>query len=161
MIQRIEENLSRQHKAMELLLVLLEEEFSRLRDRRAREITPVELSIQELMRQLAHERLSLRAMVQALDPSAKRVREVLPVMDEERAARIAELAGEMEETEQRCGIQANKNQQLALALFDQSTKLLGYMHKQISPDEDKNGYSAKGRYSRSTNRQAAILHGRL
>ncbi|MBU1610570.1 MAG: flagellar protein FlgN [Proteobacteria bacterium] len=159
MMHRIQENLSRQHKGMQLLLVLLEEEFSRLMDRNAKGVTPIELSIQELMRQLANERVCLKAMVKAIDPMAERVRTILPILEEERRTAIEELLQQIDSDEQQCGMQAHKNQQLALALYDQSTNLLNFMHKQISPPENKDAYSAKGRYAKVNNRQPALVRG--
>ncbi|MGE4506013.1 MAG: flagellar export chaperone FlgN [Desulfovibrionaceae bacterium] len=160
-MHRIQENLTRQHKALELLFVLLEEEFSRLMERNSRNVTPLELSIQELMRQLAAERVCLRGMVQAMDPTAQRVREIVEQLEPELASAVADLLAKIDKVEQRCGIQANKNQQLALALYDQSTKLLTFMQKQISPPVDTGSYSAKGRYRKNSSSQATILHGRF
>lgn len=161
MMNRIQENLARQNKALELLFILLEEEFSRLMERNSKNITPLELSIQELMRQLASERVSLRQMVQMIDPTASRVRDILGAIESSAAERVRELLIAIDKVEQRCGIQANKNQQLALALYDQSTKLLNFMHKQISPPQNTNSYSAKGRYGKTSSSQATILHGRF
>ncbi len=161
MINRIQENLSRQYKGMQLLLVLLEEEFSRLMDRNAKGITPIELSIQELMRQLAAERMALKRWVKAVDPSAERVCDIESAMDLKRRYDVTIVLEKIDDVEQQCGVQANKNQQLVLALYDQSSKLLNYMHRQIAPIEDKNGYSAKGRYAKTDNSQAALVRGSL
>ncbi len=160
-MNRIQENLSRQHKGMQLLLTLLEEEFSRLMNRNPRGVTPIELSIQELMRQLAAERRALKGWVKAVDPLAERVRDIVEAMDLERRMDVTKLLKQIDDVEQRCGIQANKNQQLVLALYDQSSKLLNYMHRQITPVEDKNGYSAKGRYAKADSSQAALVRGSL
>ena len=161
MMHRIQENLSRQDKGMRLLLQLLEEEFSRLMNRNPKGVTPIELSIQELMRQLARERTDLRELVQAVDPAARRVRQIVSAMVDERREAVEDLMRRIDICEQRCGMQAHKNQQLALALFDQSSRLLNFMHKQITPPEDRRGYSAKGRYSKAGSNQAALVRGNL
>ncbi len=60
MFRVIEENLVRQNKALMLLSLLLEEEFSRLMKSNPQSVSQIELSIQELMRQIVVERASLR-----------------------------------------------------------------------------------------------------
>jgi len=78
MIQLIEENLVRQNKALMLLFILLEEEFSRLMQSNPQSVSQIELSIQELMRQIAVERASLRRKVQQVSPAALRCHVFLP-----------------------------------------------------------------------------------
>jgi hypothetical protein len=159
MIRLIEENLVRQNKAMLLMYFLLEEEFSRLTNLKPQSVSQVELSIQELMRQVAAERLSLRRMVARTEPSAQRVRDILPGLDKEEAENIRELLARLDETEQKCGIQAAKNQQLAMALFDQSKGLLDFMHNQIKP-KSTTTYGRTARFAKGIN-DARLLSGRL
>ncbi|XXJ19278.1 flagellar protein FlgN [Desulfovibrio caledoniensis] len=159
MIRLIEENLVRQNKAMLLMFFLLEEEFSRLTNLKPQSVSQVELSIQELMRQVAAERLSLRRMVARTEPSAQRVRDILPGLDKEEAENIRELLARLDETEQKCGIQAAKNQQLAMALFDQSKGLLDFMHNQIKP-KSTTTYGRTARFAKGIN-DARLLSGRL
>jgi hypothetical protein len=159
MIRLIEENLVRQNKAMLLMYFLLEEEFSRLTQLKPQSVSQVELSIQELMRQVAAERVSLRRMVARVEPSAKRVREILPGLSEEDASAITELLVRLDETEQKCGVQASKNQQMAMALFDQSKGLLNFMHDQIKP-KSTTAYARTGRFAKGIN-DARLLSGRL
>ncbi|MEZ7195289.1 flagellar export chaperone FlgN [Pseudodesulfovibrio karagichevae] len=159
MIRLIEENLVRQNKAMLLLYFLLEEEFSRLTQLKPQSVSQVELSIQELMRQVAAERVSLRRMVARVEPTAQRVRDILPGLDAEQFRSISELLARLDETEQKCGVQAAKNQQMAMALFDQSKGLLDYMHNQIKP-KSTTAYARTGRFAKGVN-DARLLNGRL
>lgn len=159
MIRLIEENLVRQNKAMLLMYFLLEEEFSRLTRLKPQSVAQVELSIQELMRQVAAERMSLRRLVAQVEPSAKRVRELQPMLSGEEAASLDELLARLDETEQRCAVQAAKNQQMAMALFDQSKGLLSFMHNQIKP-KSTTAYGRTGRFAQGIN-DARLLSGRL
>ena len=159
MIRLIEENLVRQNKAMLLMYFLLEEEFSRLTQLKPQSVSQVELSIQELMRQMAAERVSLRRMVARVEPTAKRVREILHCVSEEESGSVTELLARLDAIEQKCGVQAAKNQQLAMALFDQSKGLLNFMHDQIKP-KSTTAYARTGRFARGVN-DARLLNGRL
>jgi len=159
MYRLIEENLVRQNKAMMLLSILLEEEFSRLMKNLPQGVSQIELSIQELMRQIAEERRSLRFMVAGLSPGAERVRDLFPVMDEEGKEKIETLLSLMDETEQKCGMQAGKNNEIANALFEQSKCLLDFMHNQIKP-KNTSAYAATGRFAQAHS-NARLLTGRL
>lgn len=147
MLHRLKENIARQGKAMLLLHLLLEEEFSRLTGRDPRAVSSLELSIQELMRQMMLERDDLSRIASSLsDGKARRVREVLPLFSEEERDGIEAQLRSLDAEEQRCARQAAQNQQLALALFEQSGKLLNYMHSKLKPVRME-GYSASGRYA--------------
>ena len=159
MFRLIEENLVRQNKAMMLLFFLLEEEFSRLMKNLPQGVSQIELSIQELMRQIGAERVSLRAKVAAIAPEAKRVRDLFLMMDDEMKANMKKMLAMMDETEQKCGQQAGKNNELAMALFDQSKSLLDYMHNQIKP-KNTAAYAASGRFA-EPHSSARLLTGRL
>lgn len=159
MFQLIEENLVRQNKAFMLLFFLLEEEFTRLKNSNPQGVSQIELSIQELMRQIAVERASLRRKVQAVQPEANRVHELFPLMEEEQQQALKDVMAMMDGTEQRCAVQAAKNHELAMALFDQSKNLLNFMHNQIKP-KNTASYAASGRYAKVST-EARILNGRL
>ena len=73
MIATIRENLARQEKAMGLLAGLLQEEFSLLREGKPQDVTGLEMSIQELIRQIAEERAQLKATVLAWKGEAVRL----------------------------------------------------------------------------------------
>ena len=155
----IEENLVRQNKAMMLLFVLLEEEFSRLTQGAPQMVSRIELSIQELMRQIARERQSLRGWVGQASPGAERVAQLFAAVDGETRQKFERLLAMLDQTEQKCAVQAAKNGELAMALFDQSKTLLTFMHNQIKP-KNTNAYAASGRFAKAPS-DARILHGRL
>ncbi|MBI9080990.1 MAG: flagellar export chaperone FlgN [Pseudodesulfovibrio sp.] len=159
MFRLIEENLVRQNKAMMLLFFLLEEEFSRLMKNLPQGVSQIELSIQELMRQIGHERVSLRGMVAELAPGAARVRDLFLMMDDELKSEVESLLEKLDVTEQKCGVQAAKNNEMAVALFDQSKTLLEYMHNQIKP-KNTSAYAATGRFAQAPS-SARLLTGRM
>lgn len=159
MIRLIEENLVRQNKAAMLLFILLEEEFTRLMSLKPQSVSQIELSIQELMRQIAIERASLRKMIGRIAPEANRVSDLYPQLDEETRSNFEQLLVMMDETEQKCAIQAGKNNHLAMALFDQSKGLLDFMHQQIKP-KNTSAYGRSGRFAKAPS-NARLLTGRL
>lgn len=159
MFRLIEENLVRQNKALILLSVLLEEEFSRLKQSEPQAVSQIELSIQELMRQIAVERASLRRMVGRAAEGAKRVRDLFLIMEDEVRETFERLLEMLDDTEQKCAVQASKNNQMTRALFEQSKKLLDFMHNQIKP-KNTSAYSASGRFAKAAS-GARLLSGRL
>lgn len=159
MLRLIEENLVRQNKAMMLMFFLLEEEFARLMKLNPQSISSIELSIQELMRQIAAERMSLRSMVSSVESSAKRVAELFPFVDEKVADTFQELLDVLDKTEQKCAMQASKNGEMARALFEQSKGLLDFMHNQIKP-KNTSAYARSGRFAQAPS-SARLLTGRL
>jgi len=160
MIGRIQENLSRQLRALELLFSLLEEEFADLCDRKPQDVSAIEISIQELMRQVAMERKSLRAMIGAAYPGKQRVHEVVKALDGEAAAVLSTQLKDLDRAEQLCAIQADKNRQLAMGLYDQSMRLLKRLHQAIEPGKS-DLYSRRGRFAKSMQPQASVFRGRL
>lgn len=159
MYRLIEENLVRQNKALMLLLILLEEEFSRLMSSNPQSVSQIELSIQELMRQVAVERASLRRMLGKIAEGATRVRDIFLMMDDETRTSFEGMLVMLDETQQKSAVQAAKNNAMAMALFDQSKGLLEFMHNQIKP-KNTTAYAASGRYARSSS-NARLLTGRL
>jgi len=159
MFRLIEENLVRQNKAFILLSALLEEEFSRLKQSEPQAVSQIELSIQELMRQIAMERVSLRRMVGQTAEGAKRVRDLFLIMDDEVRGTFEQLLEMLDGTEQKCAVQASKNNLMTKALFEQSKKLLEFMHNQIKP-KNTSSYSASGRFAKAAS-SARLLSGRL
>lgn len=159
MFRLIEENLVRQNKAMMLLFILLEEEFTRLMNSKPQSVSQIELSLQELMRQIAAERASLRRSIGAVAEGASRVRDLFLMMDEETRANFENMLNMLDKTEQKCAVQAAKNNEMALALFDQSKGLLTFMHDQIKP-KNNNAYGGSGRYAQAAN-SARLLTGRV
>jgi hypothetical protein len=158
MLERIHANMHRQNQALILLLGLLEEEFSLLRDRRAPEISRIEFSIQELLRQIALERSALRALVAEVKPGARRLAELMSGLPAEEAAALSAALRLADRAEQACAVQAEKNTIMAQALADQSRSLLEYLHREIQPKQAST-YSGRGRYS-TRRPEASILHRR-
>ena len=159
MLRLIEENLVRQNKAMMLMFYLLEEEFSRLTKLNPQSVSRIELSIQDLMRQVAAERLSLRKMVNTVEPSVQRVHELYPALDDSKVEAFQGLLEMLDDIEQKCAVQASKNGELARALFEQSSGLLDFMHNQIKP-KNTSAYARSGRFAQAPN-AARLLTGRL
>lgn len=155
MYSQIIGNLTRQAKALELLERLQREEFDLLMKRSAEEISALEFSVHELLRQIAVEREDLKASMQGI-----RVAEYAEMLaDEDDKKAIGHILRIIDVAEQRCARQAEKNTALSLALLDQSHDLMTYLHDQISPRHEL-VYGAKGGYT--THRPpASILSGRL
>jgi hypothetical protein len=155
---RLMHNLTRQEKALDLLLDLLREEFSHLTERRPESVTQVELSIHQLVRQITAEREAALAMLGGarLSVYAEEIREESP----EEADRLIRLTQNIDTREQACSIQAEKNSQLAMALLDQSHSLLDFVHQRLVP-EKRETYSNRGRYFQSKRADSRLLKGRL
>lgn len=160
MYSRIEANLARQSRGMDLLQELLQEEFSHLKHRDPDSATRLEFSIHELIRQLTAERLNLRAMVQSISPGATRLNELGACLEPATADAFSAMLAEMQAKEQACAIQAEKNGEMARAMLDQSRSLLEFMTKQIQPKSDP-VYSARGTYGKNSKPQAALFRGAL
>lgn len=159
----IKENLSRQARAVTLLVELLQEEFSLLLERKPQEVTAVELSLQELMRQIGAERMGLKKLVADSYPGAARVSDILDILPEGRDDVRAEIEAHlqaMDDAEQAGARQAEKNRQLVLGLFDQSRRTLEFMHNQIRP-KNENAYSKRGVMAQVANHRPSLLEGRL
>jgi len=159
MLQIIQANLSRQVRALELLSALLEEEFAALMGRQPQEVSSLELSVQELMRQLVAERMQLRRLIASGFPGAERLHDVLAQIPAEDAAALAAVLAELDKSEQICAMQADKNRQLALGLYDQSMQVLTHLHKSMQPTTEI--YGKRGRYAKAPQGQASFFSGRL
>ena len=159
MIQILKENLSRQTKALMLLNALLEEEFSRLTSLNPQGVSQLELTIQELLRQIAAERSSLMALVGRIKPGVRRVRGLRDEYAPEVWDEVEALLQRLDAVEQKGAVQAAKNQRLALGLYDQSTALLKHMHVQLQPKRN-DAYGANGRFVKPASRPN-LISGRL
>lgn len=149
--------LIRQANGTELLCQLLREEYSLLRAGQPDLVAGLEMSIQELIRQLVREREYLTGCLKAaglanltafLDGLGESERAVFETW---RARTIAH--------EQDSGRQATVNADLAMALWKQSGALLGHFQNQVAPRE-RNTYTAKGTW-RDRTATAALVRGRL
>lgn len=178
MYRQIIENLQRQSKAFALLGVLLEEEYSQLQNRAPERVTQLEMQVHELVRQISEERQIIRAMVpnrmaalvaelpaELMAPDlVEDIECIIGLSETERRLPLAELLSNLlesvDEKEQGTVRQAEKNAELALALMDQNSAMAEYLYSQVTPEEKKETYSAKGRY-KASRREAAMLNGRL
>lgn len=156
MKERIRQHIDRQVKGMQLLHDLLAEEYALLRERRPEDVSAVEFSIHELMRQLAAERESTIYLLHGYS-----LEEFVDEQPEDERAPFVFMVAELKRLEGLCTRQASMNSELALALYDQSRQLLEYLHGQIAPKENQNTYSARGGYARANRPQAALIRGRL
>lgn len=154
MYERIQGNLTRQFKGLELLKSLLEEEFDFLVERDTDAVSNLEFSIHELLRQIVVERMDLKSAMQET-----KLLEYADMLPEEEGEEIRKTYHLIDALEQHCSRQASRNAELSLALLDQSQSLLVFLHEQISPRQE-NVYSAKGRY-REERPNAALITGRL
>ena len=159
MIRYITENLARQSKAFQLLKLLLEEEYSRLMERKPQSVSRIEMPIQELMRQLAGERITLKRLMNEAAPEGVRLRDLPGLLGGEAGEDATVWLAEIDELEQECSRQAGKNQHLAMGLLDQSRGMLEFLHKKVQP-KSENTYSARGRFSKSS-AGPKLLSGRL
>lgn len=146
-------NLVRQEKGMELLLELLEEEFSLLRDHKTEEVVALEFSIHELLRQLADERAAIKKIMQDT-----RISEYAELLDPEQGVEIKALLRRIDDAEQRAAKQASHNTRLSLALLDQSQSLLDFLHEQVAPRQQPS-YGGKKAF-RARHTVPALLSGR-
>ena len=154
MFDLIKGNLTRQFKGLELLQILLQEEFDLLCQRDTDAITNLEFSIHELLRQLAVERVELKKTMQETS-----LLEYSTMVPEEEGMDIKRLYHLIDSLEQHCSKQASQNAEVSLSLLDQSQSLLNFLHEQITP-KHQGLYSADGKY-RDERPFAALISGRL
>ena len=156
--RKIQERLRRQEGALEFLNELLQEEFSLLQTGKPDEIASVELSIQELLRQLAAEKEDLRVFLQKYVPESEGVRSILQCLPDEEAKKNFSLINRVEKKEQECSRQAGMNVELAIALQEQSLQLLNYFRAVVMPKEE-NVYSADAKmYSQTIGPTSLSTH---
>ncbi|XPV75216.1 MAG: flagellar export chaperone FlgN [Desulfovibrio sp.] len=160
MINIIKANITRQEKGLLLMKMLLMEEFSRLEDRNPEGVTRIEFSLQELIRQLAAERASLRRLVPRIDPAAERLRDLYPILDEETVAYFKASLKSLDKMEQQCAVQAAKNQTMVRGLYETTTSMLDFLHNEIKP-KPQNAYGANGKFIQKSENQPRLVRGRL
>ena len=97
MYTKIRANLFRQVKGLELLHSLLEEEFTSLLERNVEEVSSLEFSIHELMRQLLVERMEIREVMNGV-----KISEYAGMLPQEDGAAIMALVDELLTREQVC-----------------------------------------------------------
>lgn len=133
-------NLDRQTRGLALLHNLLREEYDLLCQRRSDEVMVLELSVHELLRQLAVEKQEVRTLL-----GGGRLLDYADMLDEERGAALRELWSLADEYEQICARQATHNSEISLALLDVSKDMLDFLHNRLVPPP-QNTYGRAGAY---------------
>lgn len=160
MNKRMQENLHRQMMALSYMESLTAEEFSHLQNSRPQMVTATEMAIQELMRQIAAERIELTGMVARAAGEKVRLAAYAKTQPEEDRRVFETLLEKIDRLEQSCARQADKNSRLALALYDQSKAMIDYLHDQVKP-KNREVYAKNGRYAAPSSRQGSLIRGAL
>lgn len=150
----IHEGMIRQERGFMLLETMLKKEFETICSREAQAVTSLELSIHELLRQLALERDQVISLL-----AGQKLTAYAAALPADEGQPLQDLADKLIKREQVCAKQASHNAELVLALLDQGTGMLDFMQKQLCPKK-QNCYTAKGRYSGSAS-EARIINGSL
>lgn len=157
MNQIILHSLIRQSKASELLCMLLQKEYSLLREGRPDQVAGLEMAVQELIRQLVRER---EFLIRRLGLEGfSRLGEYLENLSESDRQTVDSWQEKITAFEQESARQSSVNAELAMALWEQSGLLLSQFQKQVAPTE-RNTYTARGTWN-SRPASAALVHGRL
>ncbi len=147
-------NLDRQTRGLALLYNLLREEYGLLRERKADEVMSLELSIHELLRQLAVEKQEVRRLL-----GGGRLLDYAAMLSEEQGEALRDMLGVADSYEQACARQASLNSELSLALLDVSKETVDFLYSRLVP-ENKNVYGRGGGYV-NARPEAALISGRL
>ncbi len=155
MFDKISGSLSRQVKALELLKVLLEEEFSLLRENKMQDVADLELSIHKLLSQLADEKESVIASL-----GGGKVKDFAQMRPDNEKEILLNLYNEVDKNEQLCVRHSKMNADLSLSLLEQNEQLLKGLTEAITPKQEKT-YGHKGAYHKTARPDAILLSGRL
>ncbi|KUJ96631.1 MAG: hypothetical protein PWR24_272 [Desulfonauticus sp.] len=137
----LKETLQRLNKAMELLLNLLEEEFSALKSREVEKISSLEASIQLLLEQLEKEKFFLKERIQRDNSLGLNDFFATYPQGEE-----AFLWKSLEEKQHKIHLASKRNSDLAFALARQTVDLLTFLQKKIKDSNRDNAiYNAGGK----------------
>lgn len=148
-------SLNRQDKALGVLFDLLEEEYELLMKRDTGAIAVNEFSIQELIKQLLHEK---NTVIRALGGiRASQYAETLP---EEQGKPLMDLLASIDKGEQNTSRNASRNAQLCLALLDQNTRNLNKFTEHAVP-KTSFVYGRRGAMRTVARTEAAFVTGRL
>lgn len=154
MYELIYKNLDRQTKGLQLLLDLMNEEYGLLLERKTDDIMVLELSIHELLRQLAAEKTSIIRML-----GGGKLVDYAAMLPEEQGNAILLLRKQADDLEQKCGYQGHLNVEMSLALLDQSKTTMNFLHKKLVPQQTTS-YGRAGAYTQSRP-EAQLISGRL
>lgn len=165
-VERIAANLGRQHRALVLLAELMAEEFELLSTSKPREVTALELSVQELVRQVAVERAEVKRLLIGLLPELgqkARVRDLTDRIGDDQAevrGHIEQAMADIRRAEQACAVQSEKNYRIALALYDQNKEMVEQIQNQVAPKRN-DVYGRNARYRQNGRMHASLVSGRL
>lgn len=159
MLERVSENLTRQLKGLEVMDLLLEEEFSQLTSRDTDAVIGTELSLQELLRQFSKEKAELRKMAKMLDKKASRISDLVGNFHGKSDGELADLLDSVERKERVCSFKARRNAVLAKALMEQSRKLINEFCEAVIP-KDNTMYCHGGRVA-APRLNASLIQGRM
>ncbi len=151
------ESLTRQREGLKALAILLVEEFAILTARDKSGLADMELSVQELIRQLLKERDDLGTRLGQTRFENEGLRQCLA--RHAQRPQLEALLQEIEELEKQCSRQATVNADLVMALVNQSQDMLSFMHDQIKPRNEE-VYSRKGRFADDAT-EPRLLQGRF
>jgi len=147
-------NLDRQTRGLALLYDLMREEYQLLLNREAEEIMTLELSIHELLRQLAVEKQEVRTLL-----GGGKLMDYAAMLEEAEGDAIREMHQVADSYEQACARQATMNTEISLALLDLSKETMEFLYSQLAPPA-QNTYGRKGGYVQSRP-EASLISGRL
>ncbi len=155
MFLRISGSLDRQAKAFILLKELMEEEFDLLISNKVDEVTKIEFSIHELLRQIADEK---EATIKLL--GGGKILDYVQMRPEEEGQELQRLYKIMDEREQLCVRQGHLNTEVSLALLRQGEMLLKELTTAVTP-RGPSAYGRKGGQQRNSRPEAMLISGRL
>ena len=148
-------SLNRQDKALGVLFDLLEEEYELLMKRDTDAIAANEFSLQELIKQLLHEK---NVVIRALGGiRASQYAETLP---EEQGRPLLDLLASIDKGEQNTSRNASRNAQLCLALLDQNTRNLNKFTEHAVP-KTSFVYGRRGAMRTVAHPEASFVTGRM
>jgi len=151
------ESLIRQREGLKALAILLVEEFAILTAKDKSGLADMELSVQELIRQLLKERDDLETCLGKVMPEVEGLRQCIDRHDH--SGELEALLKDIEQLEKQCSRQATANADLVMALVRQSQDMLSFMHDQVKP-RNEDVYSRKGRFADDAI-EPRLLQGRL
>ncbi|MFN2268230.1 MAG: flagellar export chaperone FlgN [Desulfonatronovibrio sp.] len=155
---KIEAGLIRQKQALGVLFSLLEEEFSALLGNSPKEVSSLEFSVQELIRQLMDEKDEIRNILEKNNVSS--LTQYLEDLESGESSVIREILEDLRLLEEKCSHQAMKNNEIAKALAEQSAGLLSIFYDQVTPRQET-VYSASGRWYDNGSKSTGLLRGRM
>ncbi|WP_052507414.1 flagellar export chaperone FlgN [Desulfonatronovibrio magnus] len=155
---KIEAGLIRQKQALGLLYSLLEEEFSALLENSPQQVSSIEFSIQELIRQLMDEKEAIKKIL--TENSFADLNEYKNSLEQGENRIISEEIEDIKVLEEQCSHQAMKNNRIASALAEQSAGMLSFFYDSVTPRQ-QNVYSAQGRWNDKPSKHTGLLKGRM